>query len=174
MPHKDPEIRRAQSRKRQALYRARHLDRARTKERRYEQEHKEELLLKRRQYKAQHREAIARSYAAWAKANPDKTHARTIRRRARLLHARINDFTATQWQMMKKAYGYSCVYCGNVSQRLTMDHLTPLSKGGNHTLHNIVPACQSCNARKHDGPPLCPVQPLLLTVATPKTERKKD
>jgi 5-methylcytosine-specific restriction endonuclease McrA len=29
-------------------------------------------------------------------------------------------------------------------------------------LNNVVPACQSCNSKKHDGLPLRPVQPLLL------------
>lgn len=50
----------------------------------------------------------------------------------------------------------------SLQQRLTKDHSTPLSKGSAHTLTNVVPACQSCNSKKHTGPPLKPVQPLLL------------
>ena len=33
---------------------------------------------------------------------------------------------------MLTAYGYRCVYCGHKLQRLTQDHITPISKGGNH------------------------------------------
>lgn len=37
-------------------------------------------------------------------------------------------------------------------------------------LHNIVPACQSCNSKKGRKAPLCPVQPLLLTLAPEETK----
>ena len=46
-------------------------------------------------------------------------------------------------------------------KRLTMDHITPISKGGAHTASNIVPACQSCNSKKNNRAPLKPVQPIL-------------
>ena len=29
-----------------------------------------------------------------------------------------------------------------------MDHLTPLSRGGSHTLENLAPACGRCNMQK--------------------------
>lgn len=76
--------------------------------------------------------------------------------------AEINDLTPEQWETIKAHYGSRCAYCGRKTQRLEMDHITPVSQGGNHTKHNIVPACRSCNAKKHIGPPLKPVQPLLL------------
>ena len=33
-------------------------------------------------------------------------------------------------------------------ERLTQDHVIPLSKGGQHIKENIVPACPSCNSKK--------------------------
>jgi 5-methylcytosine-specific restriction endonuclease McrA len=42
----------------------------------------------------------------------------------------------------------ACVYCGSTHD-LTMDHVIPLCRGGAHTPDNIVPACRSCNSRKH-------------------------
>jgi 5-methylcytosine-specific restriction endonuclease McrA len=86
------------------------------------------------------------------------------RRRARKAGSPRNDLTMAQWRAIKAHYGHRCVYCGQPSQRVTQDHITPLSKGGAHTVSNVVPACQSCNSRKHVGPPLCPVQPLLFAV----------
>ena len=86
-------------------------------------------------------------------------------RLAKKRNAPINDFTKGQWEEMKAAYGFRCVYCNHKMQRLTQDHLTPLSKGGSHTVSNILPACQSCNSKKNAGAVLVPVQPLLLTVA---------
>lgn len=98
----------------------------------------------------------------WRRDNPEKARANSKRKHARKAHAIINDFTAEQWLEMLATYGYRCVYCDRKMQRLTQDHITPLSKGGNHTKSNIVPACRSCNRKKYTGPPLCPVQPMFL------------
>ena len=35
-----------------------------------------------------------------------------------------------------------------------IDHMIPLSKGGGHTIYNIVPACRSCNRKKNAKFPL--------------------
>jgi 5-methylcytosine-specific restriction endonuclease McrA len=44
---------------------------------------------------------------------------------------------------------HTCQYCGS-GKRLTLDHVIPRSKGGQHTWNNIVAACESCNSRKGD------------------------
>lgn len=50
--------------------------------------------------------------------------------------------------------GLACVYCGaNIEEHgitLTLDHLTPYSKGGSSTSHNLVTACQKCNSSRGD------------------------
>lgn len=121
-----------------------------------------------RAYATKYRETHREQIKASVRANPDKARAYCLRRRARKNGAAINDLTAEQWQEIKAAYGYRCVYCGRKVQRLTQDHIIPLSKGGNHTVQNVVPACSSCNKRKHTGPPPVQVQPLLFTMAPPK------
>jgi len=105
--------------------------------------------------------------------HPEVIQAAHKRHRAVKTSAPVNDFTAAQWQEIKVAYGYRCVYCGRKMQRLEQDHITALSNGGSHTATNIVPACRSCNARKHAGPPLIAVQPLLLTIAPSKKPSKQ-
>jgi 5-methylcytosine-specific restriction endonuclease McrA len=42
-----------------------------------------------------------------------------------------------------------CQYCGS-RHRLTLDHVTPRSKGGLHTWDNVVTACERCNGTKGD------------------------
>ena len=74
------------------------------------------------------------------------------KRRARKLGCE-NNLTAGQWNIIKAAYGYRCAYCGKKPKLLTKDHIIPLSKGGGHTANNIVPACRSCNSRKHIARP---------------------
>ena len=42
----------------------------------------------------------------------------------------------------------SCCYCGS-EDKLSIDHLIPQKKGGQHTGDNFVWACKSCNSSKH-------------------------
>jgi 5-methylcytosine-specific restriction endonuclease McrA len=58
--------------------------------------------------------------------------------------------TAVQWREILERYHYCCAYCGTNAAHLTIDHVIPVSRGGQHTKENIVPACQSCNSAKHD------------------------
>ena len=53
-----------------------------------------------------------------------------------------------EWELLVKAWGYSCAYCEE-SNPLTIEHVIPISKGGEHTLDNVVPACLKCNLRKN-------------------------
>ncbi len=43
---------------------------------------------------------------------------------------------------------YTCQYCGRQTQQLTLDHIIPRSRGGEHTWENVVSACVTCNHRK--------------------------
>lgn len=45
--------------------------------------------------------------------------------------------------------GYTCFYCGSTRKSdLTLDHKTPLSRGGEHDEQNVVTACLRCNMKK--------------------------
>lgn len=44
-------------------------------------------------------------------------------------------------------FDHRCAYCGTDGD-LQVEHVIPISKGGEHHLGNIVPACQSCNFSK--------------------------
>jgi HNH endonuclease len=46
--------------------------------------------------------------------------------------------------------GFRCVYCGEVCapERLTVDHVQPRVRGGDHSRGNVVTACDRCNVRK--------------------------
>lgn len=143
----------------------------------YRLAHNEEINAKRRDKYANSPSSIRKRNSLWSQMNrlkrnaykrkynkkhPGANQAHNAKRRALKSGAPHNDFTAKQWHRMKDAYGHRCVYCGKKPQRLTQDHITPLIKGGSHTASNIVPACRACNGKKATGPPLIPVQPLLL------------
>ena len=43
---------------------------------------------------------------------------------------------------------HTCQYCGARSSRLTIDHVMPRARGGEHSWSNLVTACPACNVRK--------------------------
>jgi 5-methylcytosine-specific restriction endonuclease McrA len=43
---------------------------------------------------------------------------------------------------------FTCQYCGKETRQLTLDHVTPRYRGGQHTWENVVSACVPCNRRK--------------------------
>ena len=43
---------------------------------------------------------------------------------------------------------YTCQYCGKQTHQLTLDHVTPRYRGGEHIWENVVSACIPCNRRK--------------------------
>ena len=47
----------------------------------------------------------------------------------------------------------ACAYCGKWTEKLTIDHIVPKSKGGPHfSRWNNIPSCLSCNAGKGSLP----------------------
>ena len=44
--------------------------------------------------------------------------------------------------------GHACQYCGSKARHLTIDHVIPRHKGGDHLWINLVTACASCNLKK--------------------------
>lgn len=51
---------------------------------------------------------------------------------------------------MIERYGNRCVYCGGVYEpaELTVDHVEPRRKGGDHSHGNLVACCRRCNVEK--------------------------
>lgn len=43
---------------------------------------------------------------------------------------------------------YTCQYCGKTTHQLTLDHVMPRHRKGQHTWENVVSACIACNRRK--------------------------
>lgn len=60
-------------------------------------------------------------------------------------------FSHQEWKECLIFFQGECAYCGGTprkGQRLTRDHLEPVSEGGRTVQGNIVPACSSCNSSK--------------------------
>ncbi len=123
----------------------------RKENREHVRQHREKTRVERaactHQYYLEHREEKAAYDRLYSLQHPGKARCRWQRRRARLLNAPINDFTVADWKLVLEHYHHRCAYCGT-NDKLTQDHIIPLSRGGWHTISNIVPACLSCNCKK--------------------------
>ena len=75
--------------------------------------------------------------------------ARAAVRRKRRIAAVEHDLSPAEWTALQEAWG-GCAYCGATGTPLQKDCVLPISRGGRYTLENVVPACASCNASKHN------------------------
>ncbi|MEM7712440.1 MAG: HNH endonuclease [Cyanobacteria bacterium P01_A01_bin.68] len=72
-------------------------------------------------------------------------------------HIRLSASNAKrQWKVLPvnrreilRRDNHTCQYCGS-TKHLTLDHVIPRSKGGQHTWDNVVTACERCNSKKGD------------------------
>lgn len=116
-------------------------------------------------YEGDRESAISRA-ARWAQQNPDKARAawRKYRRseagaaKHRAMQAERNaamragpGVTPGQWAEILDLFGHRCAYC-LAPKALQRDHVIALSRGGEHSTANVVPACADCNNAKADAP----------------------
>jgi 5-methylcytosine-specific restriction endonuclease McrA len=91
----------------------------------------------------ENREKVRANANRWAEKNPDKKSLSRQIRRARLQQSKI--FLVTNLQL-KKLMTRPCMYCGGQAQHI--DHVIALSRGGSHSIGNLVPSCAACNLSK--------------------------
>ena len=56
-------------------------------------------------------------------------------------------FDLKAWSEKLEKLDYKCQICGT-RDRITIDHIIPLTKGGTNHIDNIQPLCHSCNSSK--------------------------
>src|SRR5699024_3539461 len=90
----------------------------------------------------------------WRKSNPDKARMIKKRRKALLKNATVEVFG---FDDLKAKSGNTCYLCGEVidyslrhphSKSPSLDHIIPLSKGGDHSLENCAMTHLKCNLEK--------------------------
>ncbi|MBX3051538.1 MAG: HNH endonuclease [Caldilineaceae bacterium] len=95
--------------------------------------------------KAELVEATERILSSTSRAFPEPLVIR-LTRYVRLPHRSV---PATRAGVMLRD-AYTCQYCGDTPGRyeLTVDHVVPRSKGGDHSWTNLTTACKRCNHKK--------------------------
>jgi len=90
----------------------------------------------------------AENSRAWKIANPEQVKILRLRgnhkRRARL--ATVDNYQIFNKEI-KAILQKPCFYCGTTNG-ITLDHVVPISRGGNNGIGNLLPACLSCNTTK--------------------------
>lgn len=97
--------------------------------------------------KSESRKAVVRNYRTSEKGRA--VNARNNAKRYRNLKT-LTTLTAEEWNTILADHRFRCYWCQKKSPRLTQDHVIPISRGGHHVKENVVPACKSCNSKKHN------------------------
>lgn len=111
--------------------------------RKYGETHRE----KRRDWRLKNKEIIVKKYKEFY--NSEKGTLWALRKRLTKYgmethsNLKVGDITK-----IKQKYPI-CVYCGS-KKNLTLEHIMPIRKHGNHNRENIVIACKYCNSSKND------------------------
>ena len=113
----------------------------------YYRDHREHIRATRAAWYIKHQKRLAAHHAAYRLANPE-LHYNGKKNYAHRKRANGGSFPHASWEHLKTLFGQCCAYCRQRIEKLTQDHVIPLSKGGRHFSGNIVPACQPCNSRK--------------------------
>lgn len=130
-------------------YREENKEKIKVSNKKYKEKNRDNLLELKNQYRKENREQIAEKQSIYRKENRSKCNVYSQKRRSskkQLPHT----LTVEQWILIQAKFNNKCAYCGE-EKPLTQDHFIPLSKGGEYTHNNIIPACRSCNASKHDS-----------------------
>ena len=135
----------------------------------WKEKHKEHIIEYNKKYYIKNRELILKKNKEWWVKNLgyDKIYRKEYRkteigkaidqrkhyiRRTREKNI-LNTLTAQEWLDILEQHNNRCAYCGvefNCELSPEREHVIPISKGGNNTKENIVPACRNCNAKKHN------------------------
>jgi len=111
----------------------------------YYKQNKDKINERKKIYRQQNKDKIK----DYRQQNMDKSRAYCQKRRAikKQLPATL---TLEQWIAIKNSFNNSCAYCSK-GKKLEQEHFIPLSKGGDYTEQNIIPACRSCNGSKYNN-----------------------
>lgn len=111
------------------------------------QKEDKDYLLKKQLYRQETREKRIARAKVWNQNNKLKyqnnVRASHLKRKAVL---NSQTFIISEREL-KALYASACAFCSSKDD-ITMDHIIPVSRGGNHSIGNIQPLCRKCNSRK--------------------------
>jgi hypothetical protein len=125
-----------------------HLDHVKKHRNEHRRQNRERIKAVRRAYEERNRERIQTRNREYKRRDPIANRIREHRRRARK-RAAGGHHTAAQWRALCDFFGNVCLCCG-AAGNLSIDHVIPISRGGNDDITNVQPLCLPCNQSKRD------------------------
>lgn len=85
----------------------------------------------------------------WYHKNIEACREKNRRRRARKVNNQTEtDVTPGKIAELKQRSKGKCYWCGKKAKPMHIDHVEPLSRGGEHMMYNLVVSCAKCNQEK--------------------------
>ncbi|MCT2594259.1 HNH endonuclease [Streptomyces sp. N2-109] len=94
-------------------------------------------------WRAANKERARENLARWQRENRDRVREHNARRRARKAQVCTEPYDRAA---LFARWSHTCCYCS--SPATDVEHITPISKGGDDILSNVTVACAACNSSK--------------------------
>lgn len=122
--------------------------------REYHQNNKEKVLKQKQEYYLKNKERIQEYSKKYRKTFNCKMSFKNTAHKRRL-KIKCGDVTTEQLKQLYKN-STNCYWCNKelIKNDTHLDHFMPLSKGGKHTISNLVLSCSKCNLKKGAKDPL--------------------
>ncbi len=96
-------------------------------------------------------DAASNASSSWYERNTEHAKNNASRngevRRARQRNLPAFKVSEREWRRLCQRYDNRCAYCGERNP-LQREHVIPISRGGQHSIGNLLPACKLCNLAK--------------------------
>lgn len=115
----------------------------------YREDNKQRRAIQARQYRQDNKEVISQKQRQRRANNKEIYNGYVATRRARQRNATIENLPTDYFKIILKFYDNQCGLC-STTDRLTLDHVIPLSEGGTHSMSNFGILCLSCNSIKNN------------------------
>jgi len=112
------------------------------------QKQDKEYLLKKTLYRQATRDIRIARAKKWNQANKEKfrSYVSKSHNKRRVFLSGGKSYLILDKELTR-LYRSCCALCASVNN-ITIDHIIPVARGGNHSIGNLQPLCKSCNSRK--------------------------
>ena len=136
-------------------YREKNKEKIKEYQKEYQKKYRENNKDKRKKYRENNKDKIKESQKKYRLSEKGKRTAFNFRSKRRFKEENQgNGITKEQWLEMMDFFEWTCAYSGEYiggnSEERSIDHIIPLSKGGENEVWNCVPMLRSLNSSKRD------------------------